>query len=278
MSKMLKKTILATSIFATAACSSGVKDKIGFRNNAPDEFKVVTNAPLTLPPDFTLRPPMPGAKRPQEVDVQQKAKDALFEGKNKNTEVSTSKGEDALWQKANVSAADPHIKATLTQDEQSAKAAKEAKKERGFFAKIAAFFGFGGDASGKQPTADAPPGNNNAGAAQKDSKQAGDNGVAAQKESKQAGDNGVAAAKDGKGGLLNNLFGVLIRGWSSRRGAVGNLEVRCVKKPFSALHPKPATHIIYASNNRHYNGLGGERHFFKKALLCPARKLFRYNL
>jgi len=193
MLKMFKKTISVASIFATAACSSGIKEKLGLHNNAPDEFKVVSNAPLTLPPDFTLRPPMPGAKRPQEVDLGQQAKDTLFESQHKNSSASSSKGEDAFLKRANVSAADPEIKDTLKQDEQNVRAQEEAKKKRGFFAKIAAFFGFGSDDAAKQKSLDA----------QKEQEKNIDN----KKEIKQEKENTTDAQKNVKGGLLNNVFG-----------------------------------------------------------------------
>lgn len=38
----------------------------GLQRDAPDEFQVTTRAPLSMPPDFALRPPHPGAPRPQE--------------------------------------------------------------------------------------------------------------------------------------------------------------------------------------------------------------------
>ena len=38
----------------------------------PDEFAVESRAPLTVPPDFDLRPPEPGAPRPQEKTAKQR--------------------------------------------------------------------------------------------------------------------------------------------------------------------------------------------------------------
>jgi hypothetical protein len=45
-----------------AACSDGqnARDILGFDRNAPDEFKVVSRPPLSVPPDFALRPPEEG--------------------------------------------------------------------------------------------------------------------------------------------------------------------------------------------------------------------------
>ncbi|OYW47210.1 MAG: hypothetical protein B7Z08_03915 [Sphingomonadales bacterium 32-68-7] len=46
----------------------------------PDEFAVQRQAPLVVPPDFTLAPPAPGAPRPTEGTAAQQALDALFGG------------------------------------------------------------------------------------------------------------------------------------------------------------------------------------------------------
>ena len=58
---------------------------IGLDKQAPDEFAVVTRAPLSLPPDFGLRPPEPGSQRPQEKAVQTQARKALLRNSNTST-------------------------------------------------------------------------------------------------------------------------------------------------------------------------------------------------
>jgi DUF3035 family protein len=55
-----------------SACSNW-KQAIGIEPTSPDEFAVESRAPLTLPPDFDLRPPQPGAPRPQETSVASRA-------------------------------------------------------------------------------------------------------------------------------------------------------------------------------------------------------------
>lgn len=62
---------------ALAGCGS-VSDSLGLNPQGPDEFTVVAKAPLVMPPDFALRPPTPGAPRPQEIQVQQQARAALL--------------------------------------------------------------------------------------------------------------------------------------------------------------------------------------------------------
>ena len=65
---------------AAAALIAGCTDfkrSIGLEPTLPDEFAVESRAPLTIPPDFELRPPQPGASRPQEKSADQQAKQVI---------------------------------------------------------------------------------------------------------------------------------------------------------------------------------------------------------
>jgi hypothetical protein len=59
----------------SACAHSGVR-----HSNSPDEFAVQRQAPLSVPPDFALVPPQPGAPRPAQGTAAQEALDALFGG------------------------------------------------------------------------------------------------------------------------------------------------------------------------------------------------------
>ncbi len=48
------------------------------RRSGPDEFGVVSRAPLSQPPDYSLRPPRAGAKRPNEVTPREDAQKNLL--------------------------------------------------------------------------------------------------------------------------------------------------------------------------------------------------------
>ena len=50
---------------------------VGLDRTGPDEFAVESRAPLTIPPDFELRPPQAGAARPQEVSAAERARKAV---------------------------------------------------------------------------------------------------------------------------------------------------------------------------------------------------------
>ena len=50
------------------------------KSSTPDEFAVARNAPLIIPPDYTLTPPVAGTATGSPQDSQQQAIEALFGG------------------------------------------------------------------------------------------------------------------------------------------------------------------------------------------------------
>jgi hypothetical protein len=74
MRKALSALALAVAL-ATSGCAS-----LSGKSNAPDEFQVARNAPLIIPPDFNLAPPVAGTGGITPSDAQQQAIDALFGG------------------------------------------------------------------------------------------------------------------------------------------------------------------------------------------------------
>ena len=76
---------------------------IGLTRDAPDEFTVTTRAPLSMPPDLALRPPRPGASRPQELSERQQAEATL----SPTTALGGTPGGTSPGQQALVSAAGP---------------------------------------------------------------------------------------------------------------------------------------------------------------------------
>ena len=72
--------VLSTLCVAGASLIAGctdLKKTMGLEPTLPDEFAVESRAPLTIPPDFDLRPPQPGASRPQEKSSDQQAKQTI---------------------------------------------------------------------------------------------------------------------------------------------------------------------------------------------------------
>ena len=58
--------VLAAAVLLAGCSSDDLSRTFGLTRDAPDEFTVTTRAPLSMPPDYSLRPPRPGAPRPQE--------------------------------------------------------------------------------------------------------------------------------------------------------------------------------------------------------------------
>ncbi|MBW8881901.1 MAG: DUF3035 domain-containing protein [Asticcacaulis sp.] len=84
-------------------CES-TKNALGLNKVVPDEFRVVTKAPLVVPPDYALRPPAPGEPRPQELQPESAARQAMM---GQRDAVNRSQGEQLLVAKAGADKADP---------------------------------------------------------------------------------------------------------------------------------------------------------------------------
>src|ERR1700733_85044 len=94
--------LLGASLLLLGGCSGDTLSRtFGLTRDAPDEFTVTTRAPLSMPPDYSLRPPRPGAPRPQEQSERQQAEEALAPQTALNPPASgESAGQEALIQEA----------------------------------------------------------------------------------------------------------------------------------------------------------------------------------
>ena len=100
---------------ALGACEGGLSDSLGLGKKAPDEFSVVRSAPLTLPPDYTLRPPQPGAPGANQVPLREQAEAALLSeagdpAVGDAAPASATEGEAALIEQAGATDVDPRIR------------------------------------------------------------------------------------------------------------------------------------------------------------------------
>ena len=66
--------VVVVAALATSGCAA-----LG-KHRAPDEFAVARSAPLIVPPDFNLAPPVAGTVGLSPNEAQQQAIDALFGG------------------------------------------------------------------------------------------------------------------------------------------------------------------------------------------------------
>ncbi len=139
---MCRKTIqVCISVVAVSALLAGceaTKETLGLTKRSPDEFRVVSRAPLSMPPNYSLRPPTPGAPRPQEGTPRDQAANAVFghPGAGISDQIppaigegaagtAQSAGEAALLQSAGISGVDPNIRKEV--DEETAQDEADSK-------------------------------------------------------------------------------------------------------------------------------------------------------
>ncbi len=134
---MVRLVLAVGAIVSLTACE-GVKEQFGLSKQSPDEFRVVARAPLSMPPDFALRPPEPGAVRPQEGTTAQQARKAVFRESDSKILSSTpvsasttatqgrSAGEASFLKAAGADKADLDIRALVNEESNS------LREDRGF--------------------------------------------------------------------------------------------------------------------------------------------------
>jgi hypothetical protein len=114
-----KAGIAAVAVVLAASSLSGCADArraLGYDKAPPDEFAVIARAPLSQPPDYNLRPPAPGAPRPQEGTPTDQARAALNPGKTAPAVLAGSKGEQVILAKAGADKATPDIRRVVNEE------------------------------------------------------------------------------------------------------------------------------------------------------------------
>ncbi|RMD63607.1 MAG: DUF3035 domain-containing protein [Alphaproteobacteria bacterium] len=128
------RLVTAAALVLVVGGCEGIRQQLGLNKQAPDEFRVVARAPLTLPPDFTLRPPKPGLPRPQEGSPTQQARKAVFRAEPDQppavpvaavTPDTRSPGEVSLLKAAGADKVDPQIRMLINRETAELNAADE---------------------------------------------------------------------------------------------------------------------------------------------------------
>ena len=147
-----KLALVAVVVAMLPGCST-LRSALGMSKHPPDEFAVMTKAPLVMPPDFALRPPKPGAEQPQVTSPGAEARQTIFglDTTQSKPMAGQSEGEFALLQKSGADNADPEIRGKLETDN------IEPPKKRGFVSRVLCPF-CGGSKAKKQDTAAADTG------------------------------------------------------------------------------------------------------------------------
>ena len=120
----MNKSGLIIAVSVGAALLGGCEDvrsALGQSKSAPDEFAVYSRAPLSLPPDYGLRPPAPGSTRPQEVAPRSEARRAVLGAKGtakagRAAPAGSSPGVQALLTNLGTQNANPNIRATINRE------------------------------------------------------------------------------------------------------------------------------------------------------------------
>lgn len=107
----MMRSMCLFSAFASAAliatgCTSTSR-ALGLEKSAPNEFNILTKAPLIIPPEYNLRPPAVGASSAENNYTQRTAREALLGDVD---DAAPSQGEIALMAKAGVNRANPEIR------------------------------------------------------------------------------------------------------------------------------------------------------------------------
>ena len=110
------------AVLALSGCSEA-RRALGYDKTPPDEFTVVSQAPLSQPPDYSLRPPEPGAPRPQQGGVRDQAADILLNTSSSKRALAAqqafrgrSQGEQVLLAKSSAEKALPDIRKTVNEE------------------------------------------------------------------------------------------------------------------------------------------------------------------
>ncbi|MEM9735423.1 MAG: DUF3035 domain-containing protein [Pseudomonadota bacterium] len=119
MAPALRLSLVAALIGLTACDTIGNPiDALSEKRRGPDEFAVISRAPLAMPPSAQLPTPTPGAASPLDPQPQQAAILALTGGASvpATRAATTSTGEAVLLSSANAAAASSEIRVQLEQD------------------------------------------------------------------------------------------------------------------------------------------------------------------
>ena len=112
--------LFAMASLPLAGCDS-LNRALGLEKVVPDEFAVVSRAPLAVPPDYSLRPPKPGAAPTQELTPTEQARQTIFRAGDQQAGLppgaeKRSTGENELLRAAGAGSAPPNIRETIARE------------------------------------------------------------------------------------------------------------------------------------------------------------------
>jgi len=119
----MKKTTALLSLAAAVVLLSGcesARKAFSSDKTAPDEFAVYSRPPLSLPPEYKLRPPAPGTIRPQQESTKYAAQQAILGSRVKTgikpKPIKGSPGLQAMLKRTGGLTAEPNIRALINEE------------------------------------------------------------------------------------------------------------------------------------------------------------------
>lgn len=123
MRRRIHLCLSLAAVIGLAACGDA-REELGLSRQAPDEFAVYQRAPLSVPPDYGLRPPVPGSRDNNLMTPTDDARGALLTS-TPNAPPATptppagsahSRGTVALLSRTGALDADPEIRAKINRE------------------------------------------------------------------------------------------------------------------------------------------------------------------
>lgn len=126
--KMKKISLILFCLIAVSACSSSVKRTLGLSKTSPDEYAVLRQPPLSMPPSDYLLPPADQGKQVSNQVQDETAEEILLgKGAKKASTQSLSSSDRSFIGMTNDIAKRSDIKEEITKDAE-AKAKTSSKK------------------------------------------------------------------------------------------------------------------------------------------------------
>lgn len=121
----LRRILTISATIVLSACGNfSVSETLGIGSTTPDEFKVISRPPLSVPPEFDLRPPAENEEFRQ-TDPSSVTRNAVGSGENSGTGSSATGIEAEILKKVRTDRPSSNIREVLEQE-----AAEEPKQEK----------------------------------------------------------------------------------------------------------------------------------------------------
>jgi hypothetical protein len=127
LSKAAGIVVIAAATTSLCGCSA-IRNLAGMNKMPPDEFAVLTKAPLVIPPDFGLMPPKSGAAPTNQSDPTGVASRSIYGSDlvGAGGQGTVSAGEEYLLAKTGANKTDPNIREEIVADNTALLAADDS--------------------------------------------------------------------------------------------------------------------------------------------------------